>query len=163
MKSKNKVKKKQEKLKKNIHLIFLIALGVIIIISVLILMMLAKNLIYPSNNNLSKEVNLAYYAIDGDTFKTTQGETIRLLCVDTPEKGEEGFEIARNHLSSILVNSDNITIERAEKQDKYKRTLAWVYYTNEQNEIILVNKEIIELNLGRLFEYEETDCSKVKD
>ena len=47
--------------------------------------------------------NLVSRVIDGDTFELCSGETARLLCVDTPEKGEEGYEEAKVFLEDLIL------------------------------------------------------------
>ena len=95
-------------------------------------------------------------AVDGDTLELINGETtevIRLLCVDTPEEGKEGYEEAKAFLSLKL--SENIRIER-QGLDNYNRTLAWVYFGET-----LVNKEIIDNDYGTIFPYNGTNCTRV--
>ena len=98
-------------------------------------------------------------AVDGDTLELIGGETsetteiIRLLCVDTPEEGKEGYEEAKAFLSLKL--SENIRIER-QGLDNYNRTLAWVYFGET-----LVNKEIIDNEYGTIFPYNGTNCTRV--
>ena len=97
--------------------------------------------------------------IDGDTFQTANGETIRLLCVDTPELGTKGSEEAKAYLSALILGKD-IAIETAGAgADKYNRTLAWVYSSDKS---ILVNKEIVDSGFGSFWDYNETDCGRMK-
>ena len=93
--------------------------------------------------------------IDGDTFRTADGEIIRLLCVDTPEKNQKGYDEAVDFLSERLFYSD-IKLE-GNKTDKYERSLRWVYVDD-----VLINKEIIDLGFGTLFEFEGEDCGLVE-
>lgn len=111
-------------------------------------------------NNFENYESSAINVIDGDTFVLNNGEIIRLLCVDTPEEGDSGYEEARDYLSSIISENENLTIER-QGLDKYNRTLAWVY-SGEKNNERLINKEIIDNNFGVIFEYESTNCSRVE-
>ena len=112
-----------------------------------------------TETNLPSNEMLVLRAIDGDTLELSSGETVRLLCVDTPEEGKEGYEEAGNYLSSlILVGEENLRIER-QGTDMYNRTLAWVYLSSGNT---LVNKEIIDNGYGSLFEYNGTDCGRVK-
>ena len=95
-------------------------------------------------------------AVDGDTLELIDGEIIRLLCVNTPENGEKGYEEARDFLSSLVFSSSgDIRIER-QGFDKYNRTLGWVYSGGT-----LVNKEIIDNGYGSIFPYNGTDCGRV--
>jgi len=102
--------------------------------------------------NISNET-LILRAVDGDTLELIGGETIRLLCVDTPEEGKEGYEEAKAFLSLKL--SEDIRIER-QGLDNYNRSLAWVYFGET-----LVNKEIIDNDYGTIFPYNGTNCTRV--
>ena len=42
--------------------------------------------------------------VDGDTFKTADGETIRLEGVNCPEKGQPGWERAKSALEGLILN-----------------------------------------------------------
>jgi len=110
----------------------------------------------PSTSN--EDETLILRAVDGDTLELISGEgetteAIRLLCVDTPEEGKEGYEEAKAFLSLKL--SENIRIER-QGLDNYNRTLAWVYFGET-----LVNKEIIDNGYGTIFPYNGTNCTRV--
>ena len=41
---------------------------------------------------------------DGDTFKTAKGNWIRLARYDAPEKGDHGYDKAKQLLSSLILN-----------------------------------------------------------
>ena len=62
--------------------------------------------------------------VDGDTFRL-HGERIRILGIDTPERGEPGSGRATYRLLALL-RSGNVVIVRHGK-DVYCRTLADVY------------------------------------
>jgi len=131
---------------------FIVLLSTIVIS---FLIYLALNLI--SNQTLQDNQTFpeAIEIIDGDTFRTAGGEIIRLLCVDTPEKNQKGYDEAVDFLSERLYYSD-IRLE-GNKTDKYERSLRWVYVDD-----VLINKEIVDLGFGVLFEYEGEDCGRVK-
>lgn len=95
------------------------------------------------------------YVVDGDTFDLKSGERIRLICVNTPEVDQVGYNEARGFLRGLIVGQ-NISIER-QGLDKYNRTLAWVYAGGK-----LVNREIFEKGFGEVFEYDGTNCSLMK-
>ncbi|MBA7624064.1 hypothetical protein ES703_31468 [subsurface metagenome] len=67
--------------------------------------------------------------IDGDTFTTQGGNTIRLANVDTPEKGERGAPQARKDLIK-LISRKPITVEPVAR-DKYGRIVANVKVVNK--------------------------------
>ena len=82
--------------------------------------------------------------IDGDTL-VCNNETIRLLGIDTPEKGEPFSVEATNYLS--IVNNKEIEILRDwEDRGKYYRKLRYVFYEGR-----IINLELIEQGLARAY------------
>jgi len=65
------------------------------------------------------------YAVDGDTFRTTTGERIRILGIDAPELGRPWADVAGAYLDD-LVHGKNISlkIQSSKPLDTYGRTLA---------------------------------------
>lgn len=64
--------------------------------------------------------------IDGDTFETRYGtKPYRLADVDTPEKGERGYEEAKKALER-LIDGKQVQIETL-STDKYNRFIANVW------------------------------------
>ena len=135
---------------KPFYIYLLATLGIILAIGT------ALYLLSIQPESTSATLEKALYIIDGDTFNTQSGETIRLLCVDTPERSQTGYEDASAYLSMLILGKD-VKVEREYGKDKYNRTLAWVYVDN-----ILVNKMIIDEGFGVLYEYEGTNCERVK-
>jgi endonuclease YncB( thermonuclease family) len=135
----------------------LIILITVLAISVCIFLALKLLSINPNDTEAPNKTSetLILRAIDGDTLEMADGETIRLLCIDAPEEGKAGYEEAQDYLSSLVL-AEGLRIER-QGTDMYNRTLAWVYSGET-----LVNKEIIDLGYGDVFEYEGTNCSRVK-
>lgn len=70
---------------------------------------------------------------DGDTFKTRQGEKIRLLGLNTPETrhrdepGQIGGKAAKEALKKLILGKQVRLRFDKEKKDRYKRTLAQVW------------------------------------
>lgn len=113
-----------------------------------------KLMIDNETNTEAEADNLIVRAVDGDTLEMGSGEIIRLICVDTPEEGEAGYEESKAFLYS-WISKENISIERV-GLDNYNRSLAWVYSSD-----VLVNKEIVDSGFGEVFEY-KGDCERVK-
>ena len=67
--------------------------------------------------------------IDGDTFTTQGGDTVRLANVDAPEKGERGAPQARKDLIK-LISRKSVTIDTVAR-DKYGRIVANVKIVNK--------------------------------
>lgn len=134
--------------------------------------------------------NTVMKIIDGDTFEYYDEDmnykTVRLLCVDTPEKGEEGYEEAKRFLEQLLLCEEIILkhSDYSNDTDKYGRLLRWIYinnseliyepdnfypnfpyyyYTNySKGEVLFVNKAIIDLGYGDVLIIPPETCSDVK-
>ncbi len=135
----------------------------IVLICILVLgflLYLAMKLISDSNQdslNQSQDYSKSVEIIDGDTFKLENGEIVRLLCVDTPEKNQEGYDEAVNFLEERLLFSNSEIRLEGNKTDMHGRSLRWVYVNNT-----LINKEIVDSGYGTLFEYNNEDCGLMK-
>ena len=76
--------------------------------------------------------------IDGDTFRLSNGETVRLIGIDAPELSQPGGEESREYLAHLILNK-GVTLEKGyEDRDKYSRLLRFVYIGNT-----CVNEEMI--------------------
>ncbi len=158
-------------------LIFLITIGIYLSFSSLSLVK-EKNTEDITNNTVTR-------IIDGDTFEIASGEKIRLLCIDTPEENQKGYEEAKQFLSDLILNKQIRLEADSQDKDSYKRLLRYAYVNQSgslcttaqdiNSEVlsaqvclsigtpneILVNKEIIDKAHGKLFEYNNT-CEKVR-
>ena len=84
---------------------------------------------------LGQEKFFVSYVYDGDTVRLRDGRKIRLIGINTPEKGhdgkpeEEGAEAALQHLSAILKSSGNLVFVQpdVDPTDRYGRILAHLY------------------------------------
>ncbi|MBU7019097.1 MAG: thermonuclease family protein [Theionarchaea archaeon] len=76
--------------------------------------------------------------IDGDTFRLSTGETVRLIGIDAPELSQPGGEESREYLTHLILNK-GVTLEKGyEDRDKYNRLLRFVYLGN-----LCINEEMI--------------------
>ena len=84
------------------------------------------------------------FVYDGDTIKAG-GRVIRYIGIDAPEKGEPFYEEARQRNAEILKGGEIKVVEcMGEPQDRYGRTLAWVYAGG-----VLVNGRLLAEGLAR--------------
>ena len=90
--------------------------------------------------------------VDGDTFDLSTGERVRLICVDTPEINQEGYDEAKEFLKSMIFNK-RVRLEKdISETDKYGRLLRYVY-VNISGDEIFVNKELFRKGYGEIFRY----------
>lgn len=73
-----------------------------------------------------KPTYLVVHVVDGDTVDLGNGETVRLVGIDTPEMGQCGYERATEALTN-LVGGRLVTLgESDEDRDRYGRLLRYV-------------------------------------
>lgn len=90
---------------------------------------------------------------DGDTFKTKDGEKVRLLGINTPEiahndsPGEEMGDQARHFLESQILGKRVQLVFDREKKDNYGRTLAHVYLADGS----WINGRLVENGMAHLY------------
>ncbi len=136
-------------------------IAILAVILLITLISFALYLIYTIEVEKGEGEEFVREVIDGDTFKMNTGDSIRLLCVNTPEQDEEGYERATKFLESLVLYKE-VRLEQAEtlnKTDKYERTLAFVY-VNNLGKHVLVNKLIIDSGFSDVYDYadEEGEC-----
>ena len=77
--------------------------------------------------------------VDGDTLYLDNGKKVRLVGVNTPERGVEGYIASKNFVQKLCLNKKiGINIDDSKPTDKYGRTLAVVIVDGKNlNEILL--------------------------
>ena len=96
--------------------------------------------------------------IDGDTVEFNTGKIVRLLCVDTPEKGEEGYLEAKEYLEAILLDkSPKMVQSEYGAIDQYGRALKYLYLGK-----ILINQLIIDEGHSELYLYGNETCYRMQ-
>lgn len=89
-----------------------------------------RTLTVPTDGTAAKEARESLVTvaevIDGDTFRLENGESVRLLGVDAPEKGEALFEEATTFARSVLSgNPVRLLLCDRQERDRYGRLLAF--------------------------------------
>lgn len=69
---------------------------------------------------------LVTYVVDGDTVDLANGETVRLAGIDTPERGECGYEESTAHMERLVLGKRVTLAESDEDRDGYGRLLRYV-------------------------------------
>ena len=88
------------------------------------------------------------YVIDGDTFVLNNGGHVRLIGIDTPEKGDVNYAKAGYELQRLLEGRRLILEMGVEDKDNYGRLLRYVYADG------FVNLQLVESGWARSFPYE---------
>ena len=68
--------------------------------------------------------------IDGDTI-VAGNQTIRLLGMNTPERGEKYYSEAKEFLEGKILENKVLLEFGKDKTDRYGRTLAYVFFENK--------------------------------
>lgn len=78
--------------------------------------------------------------IDGDTFMTNRRKhPVRIANVNTPEKGQDGYGVAKKALQD-LIGGQEVTID-TKARDKYNRSVANVKIGNKSVSKVMKNFE----------------------
>jgi len=78
--------------------------------------------------------------IDGDTFKTADEKTVRLLGINAPEINEPGADIAKTGLALMILGKEVSLKKDVTDKDDYSRILRYVFIDG-----LFVNAELIAL------------------
>lgn len=84
------------------------------------------------------ETAIVKRVIDGDTFVIDNATSVRLLGINTPERGEIYYKEAKDFLENFSLNKTVGLEFGKEKKDKYGRTLAYVIIDNKNINLELV-------------------------
>lgn len=99
-------------------------------------------------NSIETCEQFAVRVIDGDTFVLSDGNKVRLIGINAPEKGEPYSRIATRELSNIVLNKCLVLEKGASDKDKYGRLLRYIYADGK-----FANEIMIEKGLAKAFSY----------
>ncbi len=120
-------------------------MGTILIIIIMIIssIVLLRDSLPTTGNDHEAYVD---YVSDGDTFKITSGDRVRLLGINTEELGMPHAEEAKNKLIELL-GDDMVRLEAdVENTDRYDRLLRYVWVGD-----ILVNLEMVRQGYAHVY------------
>jgi endonuclease YncB( thermonuclease family) len=79
--------------------------------------------------------------IDGDTIDLEDGQRVRLIGIDTPEKGQCNYARAADRLSSLVAGRPVKLIAGARTdKDRYGRLLRYVEYQTKDVGLVLIDE-----------------------
>ncbi len=120
----------------------------VILILLIILFFYVLYTILDSGEKL--ETSFVTNVIDGDTIIIAGGDSVRLLGIDSAERGEDFYQEAKERLEGLVEQKQVILEKDSENKDKYGRLLRWVFLDD-----INVNLLLVEEGLARCYFYDE--------
>jgi micrococcal nuclease len=95
--------------------------------------------------NSGIEKVLVTRVVDGDTFEIETGQKVRMIGIDTPERGKYFFQEATDRLKELIDGKEVILRKDVSETDKYGRLLRHVYLEDRW-----INKQMIEEGFARI-------------
>ena len=125
------------------------------LLSLLVTLLIAGNYLFLNADEIypQREIVIIGRVIDGDTVELEDGRIIRLLNINTPERGRPGSEEA----SDFLREFENETVElEVEGVGRYGRILGRLYSNT------YLNLELVKLGLAHQYLGEENEINEFK-
>ena len=88
------------------------------------------------------------FAVDGDTVELASGERVRLIGIDTPERGKPLYSEARDHLAALVLNKGVRVARDISERDRYGRLLLYLYVGET-----FVNLEMVKSGFAKAYTY----------
>lgn len=102
-----------------------------------------------------KEEVLIERVIDGDTVRLFGGESVRLIGINSTERGEECYKEAKDYLTELVEGKIILLEKDIEERDKYDRLLGYIYVEGVKGEKeVFLNLEMVESGNAYAYEYE---------
>ncbi|MEK6843225.1 MAG: thermonuclease family protein [Candidatus Micrarchaeota archaeon] len=86
--------------------------------------------------------------IDGDTIEIDSGKKVRLICINTPEVGEYGYEEAKEYLTRRILDKKVRLEKDVSETDKFGRLLRYVFL-----EDAFLNGELVKNGFAEIVRY----------
>lgn len=108
---------------------------------------------------LEGERVLVTKVVDGDTIKLENGNTVRLIGIDTPETKDPRRPVgcfgkeASNKMKSLVEDNEVILQKDVSETDKYKRLLRYVYLPLEDGGVLFVNDYMVREGYAKVLTY----------
>jgi micrococcal nuclease len=114
------------------------------LLALLVVAVLALGVFVLLTRDSAAEGAVVAHVIDGDTIELVDGRVIRLVQIDTPERGDECYGDAASALTRrLLPPGTEVRIEQdpaLDQADRFGRRLAYVWKGNEDINVTLVRE-----------------------
>lgn len=111
---------------------------VLIMFLVIIIVLLMIKLIIPS-----KTTAIVRKVIDGDTIELEDGEKVRLLGIDAPERGKRCYNEAKNKLKQLIEGREVVLERDMRNRDVFGRLLRYIFIDDT-----FINLELVREGYG---------------
>lgn len=88
------------------------------------------------------------YVVDGDTVELESGERVRLIGIDTPERGDVYYAQAKEKLEQLVLNKQVRLEKDISETDRYGRLLRYLYVGDT-----FVNLEMVQQGYAHAYTY----------
>lgn len=85
------------------------------------------------NKTVFPETGIVREVEDGDTFQLQNGSRVRMMGIDSPDRGEKDYKEAAEVLSSLILNKRVWLEYDRYLDDQHGRILAWIWVACEGN------------------------------
>jgi len=102
--------------------------------------------------------------IDGDTidiqYPNGSTDRVRLTCIDTPERGEPGFQQASDYLENLILDKKVKLVKDISERGKYQRLIRYIYLDD-----LFVNKKMVEEGYAKAYPYfpDTAKCPEIQE
>lgn len=116
---------------------------------------------YENTNCQVEERGVCTKVVDGDTIYLDNGEKIRFVGVNTPEKGVNGYLTSKSFVEKLCLNKEvGVDVDNSKHSDRYGRTLGVVIVDGKNvNEMLLKEglAEVMYMPPSEFYPYDWTD------
>jgi micrococcal nuclease len=109
---------------------------IIILIGIFSLLLVDKI----TGNTIIQEIRVVTKVIDGDTIVISGGRSVRLIGIDTAERGEDCYNEAKTRLEELILKKEVYLEIDKEEKDQYGRLLRYVILDDENINVLLVKE-----------------------
>jgi len=93
-----------------------------------------------SEDTPKKNIVIVSKIVDGDTIELITGESVRLLGINTPERGQPYYEESKNRLKELIEGKGVYLEGDVEDNDQYGRLLRYVFLNNENINVKMLSE-----------------------
>jgi micrococcal nuclease len=131
----------------------LASLGFILVVVILVLTLrLTEDIGF---EKLPGERFVVARVIDGDTVELLGGDKLRLLSIDTPEKGEALHDEATDFLAKLALGKKSRIEYSKTRRDRYGRLLGFLYI----DDTLFANRQILDSGYGYLYLFDDQELN----